>query len=107
MQETVHHRSRGAHQRLGSNPYQRVQVPPGTITPNSSRGVTSVVPPSTRPSQTISMQQILDEVRRGLEEQRKVRDEIRRMGQDISRIGEDCKKLYEMTLLMSITVDTR
>ena len=50
---------------------------------------------STNPN-SVSLPQILDEVRRGLEEQKKIKDEIRRMGTEVGRIREEYKKLYEL-----------
>lgn len=68
------------HQRHG--PFQQGHVP------SSSNSTTNL--------NHVSMQQILDELRRGFEEQKKVKEEIRRMGQEMGKLREEYKKLNEL-----------
>lgn len=85
--------SRGGHQsnpRLGSTPYNCPVVPGSGNAPLTPR------PVSQRPNQSISLQHVLDDVRRVLEEERKLKEEVRRMGHEVVRIGEDCKKIYDL-----------
>ena len=74
---------------------QHGHVPPGASS-QQHRHATSTITPN-----TVSMQQILNEVRRGLEEQKKVKEEVRRMGQEMCKIREEYKKLNELLKLQA------
>ena len=84
---------------LGAGPNQQ-QGRHSSVTPNtrpvSSSGTRAVSNSNTtRPVQSprpVSLQQILDEVRRGLEEQRKVKEDVRRMGLEVQKIADEYKK---------------